>query len=89
MHIPPINLWSIRSARAIGLWLGLSDLVQFNPREPAPVVVPRRAGCWTEGPRPHPGHAEIADMACGYDHKLTDPACAGCWLSRPGLSRTA
>lgn len=42
-----------------------------------------KPGCWTDKPKPHPWHAEIADMACGYDHKLTDQTCAGCWRSRP------
>jgi hypothetical protein len=42
-----------------------------------------RAGCWTDQPRPHPWHADITDMACGYDHKLTDSACLHCHRQRP------
>lgn len=77
MNVPPINLWSYRAALPIGLWIAIGQLAQLH-RQPTP----KRTGCWSDGPRPHPWHAAIQDRACGYDHRLTDLGCSGCWRQR-------
>lgn len=77
MTLPPINLWSYRASLSLGLWLAIGQLAQLH--RPA---TPRRTGCWSDGPRAHPWHAEIQDRACGYYHRLTDPGCSGCWRRR-------
>lgn len=41
-----------------------------------------RWGCWRSSPIHHPW-LPIADTACGYDERLTDPRCQGCHRSRP------
>ena len=40
-----------------------------------------RHACHTEKPIPHPWE-DIKDMACGYQHRLTDLYCRHCHRSR-------
>lgn len=44
-------------------------------------------GCWKSGPVNHPFIPQIADVACGFDDRLTDPRCAGCHRQRPEAPR--
>lgn len=39
-------------------------------------------GCWTPDPQTHPWLDDVLDVACGYDLRLADMRCAGCWRSR-------
>jgi hypothetical protein len=39
-------------------------------------------GCWGTAPQPHPWVPALKDRACGYDHRRTDPLCAGCHRAR-------
>ena len=77
IKFPPINLLNYRYALTMGLWLAMAPIAQLYRPDPS-----RRTGCWSDGPRPHPWHIEITDMACGYDHKMTDTGCSGCWRQR-------
>jgi hypothetical protein len=38
-------------------------------------------GCYRHGPLPHPW-LPIADVACGFDERLTDRRCQGCHRAR-------
>jgi hypothetical protein len=80
MGLPPINLWTYRMVLSMILRL---DIKQLAGMSMANSEIPNnRYGCWTEGPKPHPWHGNIIDMACGYDHRMTEHRCAGCWRQR-------
>ena len=72
MTMPPINLWTYAMALAACHLIAREPLQRLH----------KRAGCWTGGPKKHPWHSDITDMACGYDHKLTDPQCLHCHRQR-------
>jgi hypothetical protein len=44
--------------------------------------VHRLWGCNRSGPLAHPWIPSIPDVACGYDCRLFDPRCAGCYRAR-------
>lgn len=46
-----------------------------------------RPGCWRAVPLPHPWHPSIPDCACGFDLRLHDPRCRGCFRARPESPR--
>jgi hypothetical protein len=39
-------------------------------------------GCWTPERKTHPWYPDVVDVACGYDLRLADRRCAGCWRCR-------
>lgn len=56
--------------------------LQDLPADLAPSERPKGAyGCWSSEAVPHPWE-DIADVACGYDYRLTSPRCTGCHRAR-------
>lgn len=70
--VPPVNLNNYAAVFAACLLIGRSATAKLH----------RHYGCWTGGPKKHPWHSHINDMACGHDRRMSDFACQHCHRQR-------